>query len=38
MNLKDALKGSILTAADLYRYGISVLGKDICEYKKDKHK
>ena len=36
MNLKDALKGRTLTAGALYICGISVLGKDIREYKKDK--
>ena len=38
MNLKYALKGSTLTARALYRCGISVLGKDIWEYKKGKQR
>ena len=35
MNSKDALKGRILTAWDLYRCVMDVLGKDIWEYKKE---
>ena len=38
MNLKDALKGSTLTARALYGYSIAVLGKDIWEYKKEKQR
>ena len=34
MNLKDALKGSTLTAGALYICGIVVIGKDIWKYKK----
>ena len=35
--MKDALKGSTLTSGALYRCGIAVLGKDMWEYKKEKH-
>ena len=38
MNLKDAMKGSTLTARSLYRCGIYILGKDIWEYKKEKQR
>ena len=38
MNLKDTLKGSTLTSVALYRCGIDILGKDIWEYKKEKHR
>ena len=38
MNLKDALKGRTLTSWALYRCVITVLGKDICEYKKENYR
>ena len=36
--LKDALKGSTFTYGALYRCGVVILGKYICEYKKEKQK
>ena len=38
INFKDALKGSTLTSGALYRCGITVLGKYIWEYKKEKQR
>ena len=38
MNLKDALKGSTLTSGDLYICVITVLGKEIREYNKEKQR
>ena len=38
MNLKDALKGSTLTAGALYRCDTAILGKDIWGYEKYNHK
>ena len=37
-SLKDALKGSTLTAGALNRCGIAVLSKNIWEYKKENQK
>ena len=38
MNLKDALKGSTLTASYLYRFGIALIVEDMWEYKKEKQR
>ena len=38
MYLKEALKGSTLTAGALYRCSIAVLSKEIWEYKKEKQR
>ena len=38
MNLNVSLKGSTLASEALYRCGITVLGKDILEYKKEKQR